>query len=1044
MSKLHAKERDELKTDQFAVPGKRKLPIHDATHIREAWDMVDRTKGLSSSERTTARRRILAAAKEHGLDTSDWAKSDMTDRVTAPVEVLTDAAAEGPVRGRFLGAVANVVNDNLRLYPHSVLADAVERLKKRLPVVGEMPHPRAIRDKRGRVQFESDPSNGALMITNAFMDGPKVYFDAEVLETTRGRDVKVYIDRKLPVGVSIRMIGDSVQRSIDGVMVDVATHLDIYAWDVVGNPATEGCGLEQVLTDSQIDQLIEDGIEEAIEDATQVASVCPHCGGRLQSMDPDSDGDVDFLACPPCGAAYILSASTRQETSHTQTLSRVTPDNWDGYGLAREWVEKNGKSMTDSVKNEGTDIMDAIALAKTMKEDQSVRAVMAESAKEIALEVAKPALDAVEAQKQVDAKAQAKADAKAFLDEKLASLKETYEEKQLAVIRDSIGEPETREQAAAAFASALKFAVRVGAKAFTDAVGFDPSNANQQGRVRVDVTRNERPWVPIVDNICQALDDYGRQYGHEVDPSLRAYNRKQVLERKSTDPSCSGLTLLDRIEETLECRTPDGKVLRGAQALADSARAFTDSAQGGEVVADAITTTNLLNQPTILTAILVQSYQDCEALQFVFTDIFKGDEARQPVETPSYVDAWDGISFLQDIFVGEGVGISPAQVNLTWQSYSPRWRKTAVELTKEAMRQLQSGPANYPALARALYHITQNKMRKIDNALYLEQLMISDEYAPLTVTAETPDAANKVTATGLPAGSNAAYLYKLEPATPDYQAPSISAAGVATGGNPVLRPRAVTQHNADGTVTTTVSNAFACSVSGSPIVQGAWDGTNIQDIPGAGTAQFAVDYEHGIVYFKATGVSGVNPGAATPVLPTMDYKASTNYDRWSSTVPDGIEAAVHYNTLLNQLSGTAARMGSSPRFKKPNIAIMSLVAATYIENAQIFYKLAQPDGTRFLPTGNTFGERAGMNLSRINAPWAAGDGRILCSQKGSTRYLIETPFEIEGPYPKYDASRNIVDNKIWYGAENSAICTPVVKDTNGNQQNPPSRTIIIG
>jgi hypothetical protein len=67
-------DRENLRADQFAVPGKRKLRIDDATHIKLAWDMVDRTDGLSDEERSHARKLILAAAKHHGVDTSGWNK----------------------------------------------------------------------------------------------------------------------------------------------------------------------------------------------------------------------------------------------------------------------------------------------------------------------------------------------------------------------------------------------------------------------------------------------------------------------------------------------------------------------------------------------------------------------------------------------------------------------------------------------------------------------------------------------------------------------------------------------------------------------------------------------------------------------------------------------------------------------------------------------------------------------------------------------------------------------------------------------------------
>lgn len=71
---LTTKTRDEMPETEFAVPGKRKLPMHDEKHVRMAWDMVDRTQGLTDEERAEARRRLLRKAKELEIDTADWHK----------------------------------------------------------------------------------------------------------------------------------------------------------------------------------------------------------------------------------------------------------------------------------------------------------------------------------------------------------------------------------------------------------------------------------------------------------------------------------------------------------------------------------------------------------------------------------------------------------------------------------------------------------------------------------------------------------------------------------------------------------------------------------------------------------------------------------------------------------------------------------------------------------------------------------------------------------------------------------------------------------
>jgi hypothetical protein len=69
---LTKEQRDALPDSDFGVPGKRALPIHDERHVRMAWSQLPRTQGLSESERSEARHRIIHKAKELGIDTSGW------------------------------------------------------------------------------------------------------------------------------------------------------------------------------------------------------------------------------------------------------------------------------------------------------------------------------------------------------------------------------------------------------------------------------------------------------------------------------------------------------------------------------------------------------------------------------------------------------------------------------------------------------------------------------------------------------------------------------------------------------------------------------------------------------------------------------------------------------------------------------------------------------------------------------------------------------------------------------------------------------------
>ena len=72
MADLTVTARDNLANSDFAVPEKRELPMHDEKHVKLAWDMVDRTAGLTPAQKRRARTRILARARRMRIDTSGW------------------------------------------------------------------------------------------------------------------------------------------------------------------------------------------------------------------------------------------------------------------------------------------------------------------------------------------------------------------------------------------------------------------------------------------------------------------------------------------------------------------------------------------------------------------------------------------------------------------------------------------------------------------------------------------------------------------------------------------------------------------------------------------------------------------------------------------------------------------------------------------------------------------------------------------------------------------------------------------------------------
>jgi uncharacterized membrane protein len=74
MAELDTKARDKLRSTQFAYvdsKGGEHLPINDESHVRNAMARFNQTDFESTAAKERARRKILSAAKKHGIEIGD-------------------------------------------------------------------------------------------------------------------------------------------------------------------------------------------------------------------------------------------------------------------------------------------------------------------------------------------------------------------------------------------------------------------------------------------------------------------------------------------------------------------------------------------------------------------------------------------------------------------------------------------------------------------------------------------------------------------------------------------------------------------------------------------------------------------------------------------------------------------------------------------------------------------------------------------------------------------------------------------------------------
>ena len=74
---LSTAEKDKLADKDFAFPRERKEPLIDARHVRAAIARFDQVEGVTDAERDRAWKRILTAAKRHGVDVSEASWRDL-------------------------------------------------------------------------------------------------------------------------------------------------------------------------------------------------------------------------------------------------------------------------------------------------------------------------------------------------------------------------------------------------------------------------------------------------------------------------------------------------------------------------------------------------------------------------------------------------------------------------------------------------------------------------------------------------------------------------------------------------------------------------------------------------------------------------------------------------------------------------------------------------------------------------------------------------------------------------------------------------------
>ncbi len=110
-AELTGKERDDLEDEEFAYidkDGGRHLPIHDAAHVKAALSRFDQTDFESEEAKAKARKKILAKAKEFGIEVNEDDNARSAGDLRAAME---DGEGDGDEDRAYEGSYEDLIED---------------------------------------------------------------------------------------------------------------------------------------------------------------------------------------------------------------------------------------------------------------------------------------------------------------------------------------------------------------------------------------------------------------------------------------------------------------------------------------------------------------------------------------------------------------------------------------------------------------------------------------------------------------------------------------------------------------------------------------------------------------------------------------------------------------------------------------------------------------------------------------------------------------------------------------------------------------------
>ncbi|MGI4789535.1 MAG: hypothetical protein ACRYFS_11870 [Janthinobacterium lividum] len=958
---------------------------------------------------------------------------------------MDDAAGSGPIR--LLASPARIRNENTRYFEPEFLRAAAaqgDAWCRATPRYGEEPHPPF---DRSRGQYLTDSSNEVWRQDGWTTDaaGNLISLNTPDPRTPKGRRVSQKLGDKEKIGGSVRWCSTKaapIRKLADGASIqyfgpEMIGHCFPMVFDHVPNPAFPQAG---GVVDA--DQMI------PMTDATLPLVTVELADASLAAFN-DSTG-------APRNTNSISASPKEKRPLKTATELRAQAATIDD--------PDTKQSLLDAA-----DSLEAAAAAPTLD------AIVAAVTEKLSPDLSRASQFVADSEKK-DADAAERAKVVALADSveqgtapEVARFTDTDTRKEMA---DAVRMCPTEDAGRTALEREIALTDRVSSRVRLEMRGLPAPGGILDGtntRTQVMVDAGDKQIAEVRQSLHDAFDQYALNSGNPVDKQLRETNKQFVakMQRQSKkDPN------LIAASAALMLETNDAKKEEIAQTLIQAARRNIDMTDSGGMTDASVTTAAVLNQGLLGDFMLERAYQDLEALPLcegIGAEGMQGAPGSQAnigtvlrVMTEYQVPAphdYQGLDF-DSLSVTEGQGIPQTSLMNQYQEFAVRPRSLGFSVTKILEMAMLHGPLNYDVTARTLYHTLYEFQRDTNSSLYLDMVTTADELGAVAVAGEVPAGAD-YTVGNVQDGKvyNAATVaFIVQPACGGNVTGAVRYAGIATPSannayrTPLVVPRPMRSVSSFGAITDTIANAITVNkTSGGArlLNRGYLDPNgniaNKTDVASGNTitADYAVDFATGkFLFTTASGVTAANL--------QLSYSYTTNCDFFqvnfgANAYPNSAKQADYFNGIFYTNDQLVGRMSQYPVFAPPNICLSTRLGSTAIRNAAIFYRFNSPNGTNLgVTSANLYAERDGVNYMQMNAPSILGDDTLLFLQKGVTKFGVDYPAHMEGPFPAYDtATGRMKDEKNYYMSEGSVRCTPLARDINGKAFNAKLRKKIL-